>query len=120
MTYVGGYYEELAYFSMTNHVYGGACCLVNETFYQSLPEDIQQVLAECAISARDYEREQNATIRQECVDKMIEAGVQVNYLSEDEIAVFQESAKTVYSSIEETIGTDLYELVLQKVEEAAK
>lgn len=120
MTYVGGYYEELTYFSMTNHVYGGACCLINESFYQSLPEDIQNVLAECAITARDYEREQNASIRQDCIDKMVEAGIEVNYLTDEQIAVFQESAKTVYPSIEQTIGTDLYNLVLQKVEEASK
>lgn len=118
MTYVGGYYEELTYFSMTNHVYGGACCLINENFWQSLPEDIQNALAECAVSARDYERELNAEIRQECIDNMTAAGVQINYLTDEQIAVFQESAKTVYPSIEETIGSDLYNLVLEKVAEA--
>lgn len=118
MTYMGGYYEELTYFSMTHHVYGGAMCLVNESFWQSLPSDIQQVLAECAVSARDYERELNAEIRQDCIDKMEAAGIQINYLSDEEMAAFQESAKTVYPSIEETIGTELYNLVLQKVAEA--
>lgn len=120
MTYVGGYYEELTYFSMTNHVYGGALCLINEMYWQSLPQDIQSALSECAISARDYERELNATIRQDCIDKMEEAGVKINYLSDEQIAVFQESAKIVYPSIEETIGSDLYNLVLAKVEEASK
>lgn len=120
MTYVGGYYEELTYFSMTNHVYGGACCLINETFYQSLPAEVQQVLADCAVTARDFERDQNASIRQECIDKMVEAGIKVNYLSDEQIAVFQESAKTVYPSIEQVIGSDLYNLVLAKVEEASK
>lgn len=115
MTYVGGYYEELKYFSMTNHVYGGACCLVNEQYWQSLPAEIQSALAECAVLARDYERQLNAEIRQDCVDKMIEAGVEVNYLDADQIAVFQESAKQVYPSIEATIGTDLYNLVLAEV-----
>lgn len=119
MTYLGGYYEELTYFSMTNHVYGGACCLINEAFWQSLPSDIQQVLADCAISARDFERETNASVRQDCVDKMEAAGIKINYLSDEEIAVFQESAKQVYPSIKETIGEDLYNLVLAKTEEAS-
>ena len=118
MTYVGGYYEELEYFSMTNHVYGAACCLINENFWQSLPEDIQNALAECAVTARDYQRELNAEIRQDCIDKMEEAGVVINYLDDDQVAAFQESARQVYPTIEETIGTDLYNLVLDKVAEA--
>lgn len=120
MTYVGGYYEELKYFSMTNHVYGGALCLINENVWQGLPADIQQALSDAAVAARDYERDLNAQIRQDCIDKMENAGVIINYLSDAEIAAFQESAKTVYPSIEATIGTELYNLVLEEVAAASK
>lgn len=119
MTYLGGYYECVKYYSVTDHVYGAAMVLINEDYWKSLPQDIQKILSDAAYSSRVYEREQNASIRQSCIDKMEKTGIKVNYLTDEQVAVFQKSAKdAVYSDIKNVVGTDLYNGAMDAVAEA--
>lgn len=79
-----GYYEVLSSVLMTKH--GGSFhqIVVNDEWYQELPEDLQVILDECILEMSEYEREIAVPYLDECISNMNANGCTVYEISEED------------------------------------
>lgn len=83
LVYTSKFYEVQKYYSLTGHVYAATVVLVNDAFFTSLPEDLQDILVEGAVRYRTYQRELSQKQDEEMIAKLREAGMEVNELTEE-------------------------------------
>ena len=73
--YLNNYTEVAKYVSNTYHQYEMAGFFISEEFYQSLPEAYQEVVAQAALEAEEYNNEQQVVYLEDARQKMIDQGV---------------------------------------------
>jgi len=87
------FYEVQQYLSVTEHLYSPAPFLVSKTFFDSLPADLQQLVRQAGIEAKDHQRsvcdEQSARLQSELEKK----GMKINIVDK---APFVAATKPVY------------------------
>lgn len=91
------FHEVAKFFVPTKHVLATCALVINEKFYQELPEDLQKVIDEATLEAEKYNNETVAQLDSQCLEEMKEAGVIVN---EVDIEAFKQAAKDVPQSLE--------------------
>jgi tripartite ATP-independent transporter DctP family solute receptor len=115
LTYYPKFYEVQKYYSLTGHVYAPAPLLINENFFQSLPEDLQSIIIECA---EEFKHEQRAATTQQDIEmlKMLEEeGMEINEITPEQIDSFREAVKPVYEEFKGRIGEELVNEILEAV-----
>lgn len=110
--YTNKFYEVQDYLTMSGHVYAATALLMNNDFYDELPEDLQGLVTEASEEYRTYQRDLAQQQDVEFLEKLKEGGMQVNELSNDQRQLFRDAAASVYTTYEETIGKDLIEKAL--------
>lgn len=111
--YTNKFYEVQDYLTLTGHVYAATILLMNNDFYDELPEDLQELVMEASEEFRDEQREIAQKQDVEFLDKLKENGMQVNELTEEQKDVFREAAKSVYDEYVPKIGEDLVNKALE-------
>ncbi len=111
--YTNKFYEVQDYLTLTGHVYAATILLMNNDFYNELPEDLQELVMEASEEFRDEQREIAQKQDVEFLDKLKESGMQVNELTEEQKDVFREAAKSVYDEYVPKIGEDLVNKALE-------
>ena len=106
------YYEVQDYYTLTNHIYAPAAFLINESFYQGLTDKHKEIIEKATTDARDYQRQLNADLRDERLQEMKDAGLQVTELSAEALEEFRTSAKEVYEDMKDVIDYDLLQEIL--------
>lgn len=96
LTYAQKFFEVQPHLTLSHHCYYAASISVSEKFYQSLPDDLKQVVLLAAKDASASERKGNRQIVGKFVDDMKKAGVNVVELTPEAKKKFQESAIPVY------------------------
>jgi tripartite ATP-independent transporter DctP family solute receptor len=92
--YSAKFQEVQDYLSMTGHVYTPAYVLVGQNRWNSLPEDVRQILEETAKETQAYVYEQAAALETELLEKIkAESDIQVNEADKD---AFIEASAPVY------------------------
>ena len=86
---VQGYYTDLG------HVQDTSVIFISEAFYQSLPEDLQQVVVQAAQEAVEKERQDYADKLDEYLEEMRKT-MEVTILTDDQRAAFKEACSSVY------------------------
>lgn len=71
------FYEVCPYVLETNHVYSTSCFVMDKTFYSSLSEDLQQVLADAAQTASEYKDEATLNETDAAKQEFIDAGCEI-------------------------------------------
>src|SRR5690606_16987820 len=110
--YTNKFYEVQDYLTLTGHVYAAAILLANNDFYNSLPEDLQQLVME---ASEEFKDEQRALAQQqdvEFLEQLKAEGMQVNDLTAEQRNEFRQAAQTVYDKYESQIGKDLIDRAL--------
>lgn len=110
--YTNKFYEVQDYLSLTGHVYAATALLANNDFFNSLPEDLQQLVQEAAEEFRTEQRELAQQQDTEFLDLLKENGMQVNDLTEEQRNQFREAAQSVYAEYEDQIGKELIDQAL--------
>lgn len=90
-----GLMEVQEYVTLTNHAFGTGFIFINEEFFQSLPQDLQQILIDGAWVAAAYDNENIPKHSEEAMRLMIEAGIQIIELTPDEHREWQEIAQPI-------------------------
>lgn len=101
------FYEVVDYFTVTNHFFHPAVTFINKDVYDSMPEDLQQVLHEASDTISTLHRELIFELEEEDHQRMIEEGVEVIELSDEELAKFREAVQPIYEKYADEIGQDL-------------
>ncbi|MGK7377369.1 DctP family TRAP transporter solute-binding subunit [Planococcus sp. 1R117A] len=110
--YTNKFYEVQDYLTLTGHVYAATALLVNDDFYNSLPEDLQSLIMEASEEFRTEQRELAQQQDTEFLEKLETEGMQINELTDEQRNAFREAAEPVYTKYEEQIGKDLIDQAL--------
>ncbi len=114
--YLQNYPEVQKYTSLTGHVYSPFVLLMSKIFWDGLPADLQEIVQEGAIVARDEERRINREYTAELVGGLREKGMTVSELTMDELKLFQDATKPTIEKFKDEIGAEYVEKVLEEIE----
>ncbi|MGM0754177.1 MAG: DctP family TRAP transporter solute-binding subunit [Bacillota bacterium] len=111
--YTNKFYEVQDYLSLTGHVYAATALLMNNDFYNELPEDLQKLVTEASEEYRDEQRGLAQEQDVEFLGKLKENGMEVNDLTDEQRDAFREAASSVYDQYVPKIGEDLVDKALE-------
>lgn len=111
--YTNKFYEVQDYLTLTGHVYAATSLLMNDDFYNELPEDLQELLMEASEEFREQQRELAQQQDTEFMEQLEAEGMQINDLTDEQRDVFREAAAPVYEKYEDQIGADLIDRALE-------
>ncbi|PWM76048.1 MAG: hypothetical protein DBX59_00125 [Bacillota bacterium] len=118
LTYTAKLYEVQDYYTICNYVYAPACNLASLEWWNSLPEDLQQVVQEGADLLTDAIREKNAEMEEEYLKLIEESGTEVIYLDEAERDRFREACSGVYEEMRSYVNNpEVIDMALSVAEE---
>ena len=92
--------EVQKYLSITGHVYTPAYILASKKKFDSLPEDIQAGLTDCANETQDFTYETAAEMEGVLLQEIEDAGVEVNTADK---AAFIEASKPIYQQFADEV-----------------
>jgi tripartite ATP-independent transporter DctP family solute receptor len=88
--------EVQKYLSLTGHVYSAVHLLMNKDLFDSMPEDLQQLLVDASLEVGVFTRNLGAENDAKLVDKLKADGMEVN---QADVQAFVEKSKSVWSMI---------------------
>ena len=94
------------YMTIWNYSYENDLFLVNTKIWESLPENTRQLIQECATEACEWGRDKLEADEEALIAGFREAGMQVDVLTEEELAVFQEAVSDVVAEFKDAYGED--------------
>lgn len=102
-------YEVQDYITLSNHGYIGYPVVINNDFFNSLPDDLQEAVLEAIDEAAVYNREIAAQTNQQALEEIREAGTTtIIELSDEERQAFREPVvPEVWDMYADVVGEDL-------------
>lgn len=100
------FYEAQPYMTLSGHGYLGYVLMVSEDFYQSLPEDLQQILVEVAQEVTEWQWQIAAEQENGYLEAIREAGVEIVELTPEQKQAFREATASVYDVFAEIEGSE--------------
>lgn len=108
------------YMTLDNHTYSVSFFVLNNAWYEALPEDLQKVVDDAAAYTEKIHRETSAAWEQSSIDLLVERGMQVYTPTSEEMAMFRDATQqSAIDFLNETIDPAFVQLVLDKVAEAS-
>ncbi|MFD2648865.1 TRAP transporter substrate-binding protein [Devosia albogilva] len=105
------FFEVQDYVSNTRHAYTPFMVLISKPIFDTFSAEEQQILQECSIVGRDVQREASRALSDESLQRIKDAGLEVNDISEENMAKIREAVAGVYDRAAESIGADVIERV---------
>jgi TRAP-type C4-dicarboxylate transport system substrate-binding protein len=114
--------EVISYLTISNHAYNIQPLLINDEFFQSLPENYQYIVQKAADQADRASNGYSRVADHAAVKKYLAAGVKVNYLSEEQKKMFKDLAQPPYLKwVTEEVGQEWVDKFMKAIEdESAK
>lgn len=94
------------YMTIWNYCYDSDLIIANSTVWESLDENTKALIQECIVESCAWGREKIETEEEEIIQGFIDGGMQVDRLSEEELAPFQEMIKGPMAEIKAEYGKD--------------
>jgi len=110
-------FEVQDYVVLSNHAYLGYAFLFSKSFFDGLPDDIQQILTDASRECAQYERQLTAEKEDELIQTIKDGGTEVYTLTDAEKEVFAEVTKPVHKKFEDVIGKDILDKTYKMIEE---
>lgn len=108
-----GFYEVTKFLSLTNHTYSALGVLISEKTWKKL-SDKQKAAVKTAVSEGiAAQRKINAANTDKLLKKLASAGMKVNKVKDP--AAFRAKVKPVYQQFKNSIGADIFDVVLKAV-----
>ncbi|WP_241236199.1 DctP family TRAP transporter solute-binding subunit [Brevibacillus marinus] len=111
--YTNKFYEVQDYLTLSGHFYAASVFLMNLDTYNSLPEDLRQIIDEEAAAYRDAQRKLATQQDEEWLEELKKNGMQVNELTPEQKDAFIQAAQPVYEEFADQIGRDLIDAVIK-------
>ncbi|MCM3715912.1 TRAP transporter substrate-binding protein [Alkalihalobacillus oceani] len=99
--YSSQHFEVSKVYSETQHVYLTMMYLISEDFYNQLPADLQEIVAEAAAEAAEYHNGVIAEVKADIYQSLEESGVEI--VQVDDLTPFIEGAKASWVKIAESV-----------------
>lgn len=100
------FYEVQDYMTLSEHGYMGYVHLIRESFYQELPEDLQEAVDEVATEVSTWQWEQAELDEQEYMEQLEESGIEITELTPENREKFIEATEGVYDEFAEIDGSE--------------
>lgn len=91
----------------TNHSLFLTSIIMNEKFWNSLPEDYRKIMKEAAVTAARLERDHSVKVGAETKEKCLKEGVQIVTLSKEEEEKMKLALAPIYKKYEPILGKEL-------------
>ncbi|MFB5660465.1 TRAP transporter substrate-binding protein [Alteribacillus sp. HJP-4] len=99
------FYEVQDYMTYSAHGYMGYALLISESYYQELPEDLQEAVTEVAQETSEWQWEQSEQKEEEYAQTVEESDMEVTELTEEAKQGFIDASEGVYDQyVEEVEG----------------
>lgn len=108
------------YVTETKHAYTPFLFLYSKPIFDTYSPEEQAALRECAVVGRDVERKVIRELNQKSLEKIKEAGLEVNTLSPEEHARMLEKSQPIYAKYKSQIGDDVIDAVQKQLSEIRK
>ncbi len=96
LLYAAKHYEETGYAATTDHNYCMHILVMNVDYFNSLPEDIQQIIKESGQEALEWQREQTYELEGQAKQRFIDAGIEIAELTEEEMELWKAATRPVW------------------------
>jgi tripartite ATP-independent transporter DctP family solute receptor len=107
------FYEVQDYLSLTSHIADAYILGFNQDVWDTLDSGLQATLKEVALETAQYKLDMDLAAEAEIIEELKANGMQVNSLSDSEMAAFQEAALELYPAFESLVGADFMESSLE-------
>jgi tripartite ATP-independent transporter DctP family solute receptor len=114
--YLQNFFEVQKYATDTGHVYAPFVLMISKKFWDTLPDDLKEVVKDAAIQSKDHNRKLNRKMNDEYVVQLKEK-MEVTILTPEQKSAFMKAVQPVYDQYAEEIGVDLIKKVQEQVEE---
>ena len=114
------FYEVQKNCVISNHAYLAYAFLFSNSYWKTLPEDIQQIIIDAADEAVKMERQTTIDNEAGYIEKIAASGCEVSYLTDEEIAALAEVMKPVHEEYRDVIGSDLLDKTYEIIDSLAK
>lgn len=111
------FYEVQKYVINTNHIFLANINLINKSWYDSLPADLQKTLNDVLKETTDYQWDLQASLEAQQRDELSKHLTVVD-LTPDQLAQFKDKTVGVQKLIREKVGDDLVDSLLAEVKAA--
>jgi len=113
--YNNNFQEVCKYVTLTSHQMTFSNFIVGVQFWESLPEEYQQIIKECGEEAAEYNNEKYDEQSQLMIEKLEAAGCTISELSPENLAAFKEAVVALYQDYESngTWTPGLYDRIQQ-------
>lgn len=115
LMYAQKFQEVQKYLTLSGHLYSPWPVLINQAFYDDLPEKLQQAINEATTETRAYNRQLSADDEGKSLKLLEDGGMTYTSLSAEEKNKFREAMKVVYPEIQALVGDDLYHQLMQEI-----
>lgn len=106
------FYEVQKYMTLTGHAYHTYAAVMNKDAWESLPADLQKVMADAFDVARDYGRELTKQDEGQILEK-IKGQIQIVELTDEGRQKFIERSEPIYKQFEANITPELLQRALK-------
>jgi len=113
VAYGSKYQDIVKYMSLTQHIFNAPIFTISKASYSRLTKDQQAKLVEAANAALKVQRETVSKNNADILEKMKEAGVQINDIPDR--SAFREKTKPVYDKFRDVIGADVVDSALSEL-----
>ena len=114
--YLQSFYEVNDYATDTGHVYSPFVLMIGLDYFESLPEDLQDIIQEAANEAKEHNRETNRAWNADYLEELKQV-MEVTILTDEQREALQEAVMPVYDEFADEIGQDLIDDVMAEIEE---
>ena len=113
------FYEQQEYLTEAKQLPFITGVIINQDFFNGLPEEYQNMITETATNMTDYIFELQAELNKERLDMMLEdkPSLEVVKLTEEQQAAFEEKAKNVWETYREDVGEEGSEILDKLIKE---
>lgn len=108
--------EVQRHLTLTGHTYSPWPVVVNKSFYDKLPEDLQNVVRDAVLEARDYNRQLSKDDEQKALQLLKEAGMEVVELPEQQKQQFKQAMSEIYDDVKADVGDEFYNKLMSAVQ----
>ena len=109
------FYEVQKYLTLTGHLYSPWPVIISQQFYDGLPEELQKVVMDAAVEARDYNRQLSKEDEAKSLDLLKAERMEVTELTEEQKKGFQDAMTTVYKDVKSEVGEEVFDKVMSEV-----
>ncbi|MEG0527561.1 MAG: TRAP transporter substrate-binding protein [Longicatena sp.] len=112
----GKIYEQQDYIVQTNHLPHLLSLIVNNDFYDSLPDDAKAIVDEASENAKQYARQQADKRVSDRLKIITDSGTNIIEVDQTMIEQLRNKASGVYETIRKQAGEELYEAYTKHME----